>query len=142
MSTHGGHCRCGDVSFTATGEPNFAGYCHCEDCRRASGAPVLAFVGFAREGVTWTAEPARYGEPPIQRMFCPHCGAPLAYEDARLPDRIFFYTAAMQRPDAYPPLSHSFHGERIAWFETSDDLPRRDATSVPRPEGSSPGETA
>lgn len=133
MTFHSGRCRCGAISFVASGEPGFTGYCHCEDCRRASGAPVLAFVEFARADVMWTGEPARYGEAPVSRLFCASCGAPLAYEDERLPDVTFLYTAAMNEPEAYPPRSHSYHGERVAWLALADDLPRNDATSVPRP---------
>src|SRR5690606_37198555 len=44
--THTSGCRCGAVRFEASAEPHQVSYCHCSDCRRASGAPVSAFVGF------------------------------------------------------------------------------------------------
>jgi len=39
-----GGCACGSVRYRLDAEPFDAGYCHCEICRRSSGAPVLAFA--------------------------------------------------------------------------------------------------
>ena len=39
---HTGGCRCGAVRFEASADPHHVSYCHCKDCRRASGAPVSA----------------------------------------------------------------------------------------------------
>jgi hypothetical protein len=43
-NTYSGHCFCGSVQFTVTGEPVAMGYCHCESCRRWSAGPVNAFT--------------------------------------------------------------------------------------------------
>ena len=48
---HTGGCRCGAVRFEASAEPFHISYCHCSDCRRATGAPVAAYVGFTAEQV-------------------------------------------------------------------------------------------
>ena len=38
-------CRCGQVEITlATETPVLAGFCHCEDCRRAHAAPIYHYV--------------------------------------------------------------------------------------------------
>ena len=128
-----GSCRCGAIRFSASAPPHFSGYCHCDDCRRATGAPVAAFVGFREGEVTWTGEPAAYGAPPVSRLFCRDCGAPLGYRDARLDDRVYLYTAALDRPQDHPPQSHSYSGERLPWLRLADDLPGHPGTSVPRP---------
>ncbi len=44
---YGGSCFCGAVEFTVSGEPAFAGYCHCASCRGWSAAPVNANAGQA-----------------------------------------------------------------------------------------------
>jgi hypothetical protein len=41
-----GRCLCGAVRFTADGPPKWTGYCHCQSCRRHTGAPVSAYAGF------------------------------------------------------------------------------------------------
>jgi hypothetical protein len=50
---YAGGCLCGAVRFEARGEPTGSSHCHCEMCRRASGAPVVTFIGFAKDDVTW-----------------------------------------------------------------------------------------
>src|SRR5215469_13948757 len=42
-----GGCQCGAVRYAAEGEPLYAGYCFCEDCRRSSGSGFAPFMGFA-----------------------------------------------------------------------------------------------
>ena len=47
-----GGCLCGAVRFTATGEPKGVYWCHCQSCRRHSGAPASVFVAFERAAYT------------------------------------------------------------------------------------------
>jgi hypothetical protein len=41
-----GGCLCGAVRFVATGQPKGVYWCHCQSCRKHSGAPVSVFVAF------------------------------------------------------------------------------------------------
>ncbi|HTT99670.1 MAG TPA: GFA family protein [Rhizomicrobium sp.] len=41
-----GGCLCGAVRYVAQGEPRFAGYCFCDDCRRQSGSGYIGFMGY------------------------------------------------------------------------------------------------
>lgn len=132
---HKGHCRCGGVAVTASAPPHFTGYCHCDDCRRSAGGALIAFVGFNRDEISWDCAKslARYENPPATRLFCNHCGTPVGYLDARLDDRIYFYTGFMTTPAAYPPASHAYVNEKLPWLAVDDDLPKAETTSVERP---------
>ena len=44
-----GSSLCGAVRFVATGRPESVVWCHCESCRKHSGAPVSVFVVFKRD---------------------------------------------------------------------------------------------
>jgi hypothetical protein len=135
-TSHTGGCRCGTIRFRSSADPIYASYCHCSDCRRASGAPVAAFVGFTAEDVTFEGETgSTYGKAPVSRSFCGHCGAPIAYADARLPDRIFFMLGAMDAPENYPPRVHGYVHEQLPFFHIDDGLPRMETMTVPRPSG-------
>jgi len=131
---HTGGCRCGAVRFEAEVEPHHISYCHCTDCRRATGAPVSAFVGFPADGVRFTAgEPRPYENGPVRRSFCATCGSPVAYDDARLANQIWFMLGAMDHPENYKPTLHAYVGEQLRYVHMPDDLPRHVRSSVERP---------
>ncbi|MGW5917871.1 GFA family protein [Nocardia fluminea] len=49
-----GGCLCGNIRFSATGDPDFPDLCSCEHCQRLSGAPVMSWVSFPEEDFAWT----------------------------------------------------------------------------------------
>lgn len=137
-AVHTGGCRCGAVRFAAAGEPHHVSYCHCVDCRRASGAPVSAFVGFAADQVSYEGQPARFENRTVTRTFCARCGSPIAYLDTKLPDDVYFTIGAMDRPEEFRPTKHAYVSQKLPYFHIGDGLPQLARTSVPRPDGSNP----
>ena len=136
---HIGGCRCGAVRFEAAAEPHHVSYCHCGDCRRASGAPVSAFVGFLAGQVAFTGKALKmYENGPVTRSFCGVCGSPIAYVDERLEDDIYFMLGAMDAPADFKPRLHAYVSEQLPFLHMSDDLPRHPKSSVKRPDGTVP----
>ncbi|MBV9992362.1 MAG: GFA family protein [Alphaproteobacteria bacterium] len=121
-----GRCACGEIAYRIKSAPFDAGYCHCEICRRPSGAPVLAYATVPYSDlVIETGEPARrrsssFGE----RWFCSDCGAQTAMHVDHQPDTIDFTLATLDSPEAVSPGFHIWHSAKIGWFDTADDLPR------------------
>ncbi|WP_075995296.1 GFA family protein [Salaquimonas pukyongi] len=135
-SEHRGHCRCGAMVMIAAAEPVFSVYCHCDDCRRAAGAPVLAAVAFMKDAIDWQSAGSlkRHTNGTAHRLFCGECGSPVAQEHDSAADRTFFNTGFMDAPERYPPQAHTFEGEQLGWLELKDSLPRAKATlSIKRP---------
>lgn len=130
MTSHRGHCRCGSVAMTAAGDPNFAVYCHCDDCRRSTGAPVLASVAFYKAVIAWEASNTltRHTVGTASRLFCNQCGSPVAQEHESADDRTFFNTGFMAEPELYPPSYHTFAGQQLSWLALHDDLKRVEKT--------------
>jgi hypothetical protein len=132
---HSGGCRCGAVQFSVSAEPNHISYCHCTDCRKATGAPVAAFVGFAANEVALEGETLRvYENGPVKRSFCSACGSPIAYVDDRLANQIYFMLGAMDAPENYKPTHHAHVRSQLPFVHMPDGLERHPRTSVPRPE--------
>lgn len=132
---HTGGCRCGAIKFEASSHPFYTSYCHCSDCRRATGSPVAAFVGFVAEDVTFHGRKAStYGEHPVKRSSCPICGAPIAYRDTRIDDQVFIMLGAMDYPENYAPTIHGYVNEQLPFFRVDDDLPRLKRHKAPRPD--------
>lgn len=132
---HTGGCRCGAVRFEAAAEPVHISFCHCSDCRRASGAPVSAFVGFGNDAVTLTGETLKaFENGPVTRRFCGTCGSPITYEDSRVEGVVYFMLGAMDAPAHYKPTVHAYVREQLPFVHMPDGLPRELRTSVPRPD--------
>ncbi|MGB7286966.1 MAG: GFA family protein [Salaquimonas sp.] len=127
---HRGNCRCGGIKIVARGEIVLSVYCHCDDCRRAVGAPILASVGFLKDNVDWLSDKSlkRHTIGTATRVFCSECGTPVAQEHESAADNIFFNTGFMDNPQDYPPTYHTFAGQQLAWLKLSDDLPRVEKT--------------
>ena len=73
---------CRAVRYEASGDPISVIFCHCESCRKHTGAPVAALAGFKRDQVRFTGDQrATYESTPgVQRGFCGRCGTPLTWE--------------------------------------------------------------
>ena len=123
-----GGCMCGAVRYEAVGEPFSVSHCHCHSCRRHTGAPVVTLAGFKKDQVRFTTGERRiYGSSPgVERAFCGQCGTPLTWEGdgGDLGPIIEIHISTFDDPDALVPQSHSYHDERIAWFDVADNLPR------------------
>jgi hypothetical protein len=121
-----GGCLCGAVRFEAVGAPAWVAHCHCQSCRKSTGAPFAAFVGFLRSQVTFTgAAPATYASSPgVVRSFCGACGTPIAYEADRFPGEIHLYLCTLDTPAAFTPQAHVHVGEQLPWLHLADGLPR------------------
>jgi hypothetical protein len=138
-AAHIGGCRCGAVRFEASAEPSHVSYCHCRDCRRASGAPVSAFVGFMADKVKVEGKALKtFENGPVTRSFCGNCGSPISYVDARIGDQVYFMLGVMDTPAYYKPALHAYVSEQLPFVHMPDDLPRHLKTSVPRPDGTNP----
>lgn len=133
MSATGG-CLCGAVRYEADGPSSHPTLCHCESCRRASGASPVAWVTFGRDRFRFTkGEPSSYASSPeVTRRFCPTCGTALTYERSDLPDETDVTVATLDDPTSASPADHTWYGERLPW---TDDTPRLRKYTGPRSDG-------
>jgi hypothetical protein len=119
---HTGRCLCGEVRYRATGAPKWIANCHCESCRRATGAPLTTYAGFAAERFAYVAgEPVPFNSSPgVTRTFCARCGTPLTYEGARWPGEVHVLIGTMDRPQDFPPTRDAFADEKLPWVHLAD----------------------
>ena len=113
-----GGCLCGAVRFVATGKPTGVFWCHCQSCRRHSGAPVSVFVGFERDAYTVTkGEITRFkSSPGTTRGFCARCGSTLTCETTQLPDETHFHVGSFDDAGRFEPSKHFFRNEQLTWL--------------------------
>lgn len=100
-----GRCLCGYIRFKATGKPKWVLWCHCQSCRRHSGAPASVFVAFADDAVSLTSGViAKYeSSPGVEHGFCARCGSTLTCSNPKLPGETHFHIGAFERADGLAP---------------------------------------
>jgi hypothetical protein len=136
--THTGSCFCGAVAVEVSGEPAAAGYCHCNDCRSWSAAPVNAFSLWKPADVKVTKGEDQIGTfnktEKSYRKFCKACGGHLMTSHPGF-DLIDVYAATIPT-FGYKPQLHVFYAESV--LPIRDGLPK--FKDIPKELGGS-GET-
>ena len=121
-----GGCHCGVVRYEVQGDPAYSALCHCTDCRKASGAPMVGWALFPREAVTIEGALTHYrSSEAAERLFCPTCGTGLFYLNEQIfPGQIDVQIATLDDPDAFPPQIHVQCAEAAPWTLEAHALPR------------------
>jgi hypothetical protein len=121
---HEGGCLCGAVRYRISGEPMGSMVCHCRTCRKASGAPVVAWLSVAKDRFTLTGPTQRFNSSKnVTRTFCTRCGTGLTYQHQNEPDEVDVTTCSLDDPNAFPPTHHSWLDHDLAWVKFGDGLP-------------------
>lgn len=120
-----GGCLCGAVRYRMSGPMRNASICHCSMCRKAGGAPYMAFVTVERARLTYLgAEPRLYrSSDTASRGFCAVCGTALTYEGDTSPEEVDLAIATLDDPAAIPPLDQIFAADAIGWALDLTSLP-------------------
>ena len=119
-----GGCLCGAVRYRIADPPLSSAICHCTSCRRASGAPTVAWVTVDRKQFEiLSGKPAAFrSSPGVKRQFCGQCGSPLTYENAQSPGSIDITTASLDDPNGFPPSVEVWLEDKISWQPTDPNL--------------------
>jgi len=122
-----GQCHCGAIRYALTGEPMHHALCHCSDCRRHAGAPMVGWAMFRTEQVEITQGAAKgYASSEHgRRHFCAACGTGLFYtNEVVLPGITDVQSCTLDDPEALPPQVHIQTADRIGWMEGVESLPQ------------------
>lgn len=124
-----GRCHCGAIRYRVEGEPVHHALCHCGDCRRHAGAPMVGWALFPNdrfavtEGEAKVYESSEHG----RRHFCADCGSGLFFSNEMIfPGATDIQSATLDDPGALPPQAQIQMAERIAWVDELAALPKFD----------------
>jgi hypothetical protein len=121
-----GGCHCGAIRYEVSGEALTHALCHCRDCRRHAGAPMVGWTMYPEGAVRVTkGAPKTYkSSTHARRQFCGECGTGLFYTNAEmLPGIIDIQSATYDDPERVPPRVHIQVAERIGWMKQVHALP-------------------
>jgi hypothetical protein len=121
-----GGCLCQAVRYEVDVDGDeVVDYCHCRACRKASGAPLTAWVQVAPAAfrVICGAAVGFASSARALRWFCGGCGSPVYMTDAE-GKSVGVTVGTLDEPGAVRPSVHGWEGERVAWLNVVDGLPR------------------
>jgi hypothetical protein len=112
-----GGCRCGAVRYEVSAIVRNS-ICHCRDCQRSSGAPMVEWMLVDDDALSVTGETATFeSSPGTLRSFCRACGTGLFYRNAAVfPDQVDVQTATLDEPHRAPdPAAQVQTAEARGW---------------------------
>jgi hypothetical protein len=123
-----GQCHCGAVRFEMLPETIHKSLCHCADCRRHAGAPLVAWGLVRRDELKVDGETKEYASSEHgRRHFCPNCGTGLFYtSEVVFPGQIDVQLATLDDPDEIEPNAQIQRAERIRWMDRLDEMAKFD----------------
>lgn len=123
-----GGCGCGAVRYAIEAAPIEVCHCHCEICRRHSGAPLVTWLTVPRAAFRLLAgmPRERRSSATAVRHFCPDCGTALTFHADAEPEFIDVTVASLDRPDVVVPREHIWMRSALPWMRLDDDVPRYD----------------
>jgi hypothetical protein len=123
-----GRCLCGAVRYRIQGAPLTMYHCHCQQCRRASGASFATNLLVRSESLELEAGAellaAFESSPGKRRHFCSRCGSPLFSAADATPSLRSVRGGTLDGDPGLRPGGHFHVASRSAWFEISDELPQ------------------
>ena len=121
-----GRCLCGAVRYRAGALLYPPTLCHCESCRRASGANAVAWLTVRVDTFKYTAAtPSSYASSPgVLREFCKRCGTPLTYRSTKRAEEVDIGLATLDPPGTLAPVDHIWMEDALPWDRPTDGLPQ------------------
>jgi hypothetical protein len=112
-----GGCRCGAVRFSIQGTPKFVANCHCNECRKSTGAAFTTWVGMKTKQFTWDKGAPKTFESSseIVRNFCGDCGTPLTFESWKYIDEVHILIGAFDEANYFTPTGSAYNDEGLDW---------------------------
>ena len=119
-----GGCLCGAVRYEAREPPFWSGHCHCQNCRKHTGAAFATDAMFRSDELSWTGdEPTFYKSSEVcERGFCPTCGSTVSARYFCEPDIVIVAAGTLDDANQIEPTLHAFVSRRVDWIKLNDGL--------------------
>jgi hypothetical protein len=120
-------CCCGAAALRSSVPHKGVIHCHCNQCRRQSGAAFTTWVSLLREATAIDGEDMLLSHEVSangSRHFCKRCGSHLFTVDRRYPKVLGVPAGVVDDPSSLVPSGHYFVSHKAPWHEISDGLPQ------------------
>jgi len=119
-----GGCLCGGVRYRLHGPGKKGSDCHCEDCRRASGAPYATWCSFPSDAVELlSGELGQVLHESRLRFFARCCGTPLFIRDDANSEWTDITVASLDDPTSFSPQAAIWTEDKLPWVQLDPTRP-------------------
>ena len=124
-----GSCLCGEIAYSI--HPPFSkfAHCHCERCRKSTGAAHASNIYIEPSQLIWTkgaTEVSRFdltSARSFARWFCRHCGSPVP-RVSRSGKTVVVPAGSLDDTPQELPKARIFCGSEAPWACRTEDVPR------------------
>jgi len=131
-----GTCHCGAITYQAEGEALRVVHCHCDDCRKISGATYNTALVLPSSGFRITkgeSQLSAYESSPGKfRCFCKVCSSPIHTYMKSKPEIVIIRAGILDDGRAVKPQAHIWVKAAAPWHRIMDDLPQHLEGFVPK----------
>lgn len=121
-----GACHCGAVRYDISGPVRAVVNCHCDSCRKRSGAPYSTYCVVAQEDLEIVQGQESLATYRVaegsEKRFCAKCGSPLYNMNKRYPGVYVVYYGTLSEPSGLVPAVNVYCESKLPWVDTISGL--------------------
>ena len=120
-----GRCLCGAVSYQVAGPLRHVVYCHCHDCRHATGHHMAASQAAVADLTFRSDETLRWysHQPGVRYGFCSRCGSSLFWQADDNAERMSICAGTLDQPTGLTTTLVLFRAEAGDYIVDHPDVP-------------------
>lgn len=124
-----GSCMCGAVRYEVKGESMGMYYCHCRQCRKATGSTFATNIIVPHAAFRLLAGgdklSAYESSPEKFRYFCSVCGSPVYSHSRKTSHVVSIRCGTLDTDVGETPRVHKYVASKAPWYEIRDGLPQQ-----------------
>lgn len=125
-----GSCKCNEVNYAITSDVEMVANCHCNTCRKMSGAAFATIVVIDEQNFEIIAGRNELISYQVTentvKYFCRICGTPVYSLNKQLPGKYMIPIGSLDNPEKFTPSVNIFCESMLSWVNSIDDIPSFD----------------
>jgi hypothetical protein len=121
-----GSCKCSEVKYEIKSEVEMVANCHCNTCRKMSGAAFATIVVVDEQSCEIFAgrnEMTAYQVTDnVEKHFCRKCGTPVYYLNKKFPGKCLIPIGSLDNPTGLKPSINVFCESMLPWVSSIDEI--------------------
>lgn len=121
-----GSCLCGSVKYTINGGVKAVANCHCNTCKKLTGAGFATIAIVAEESFQLIEGEKDLGSYQVsekaKKHFCHKCGTPIFNLHKKFSGNCMVYAGSLDEPSSVAPAINIFCESMLPWVKKMEDM--------------------